>query len=796
MSLDADKLAELLTDCGLEVEGIEQSGAVVGGLEGLVVGEIKSVAKHSNADKLSVTSVDVGDGKDLTIVCGAPNVKEGQKVIVARVGVTIYPIKGENFEIKNANIRGEDSEGMICAEDEIGLGHEHDGIIELDASANVGDAVKNYYNMEVDTIFDIGLTPNRIDAASHIGVARDIKAVLKARYEEEAVVKMPSVENFVVYNDSSSITVEVEDQAACPRYAGVSISGITVGDSPEWIRNRIKSIGISPINNIVDITNYVLHELGQPLHAFDADKISGGKVIIKKLNEGTKFTTLDDVERKLSGSDLMICDENGGMCLAGVFGGNNSGVSESTKNIFLESAYFDPITIRKAAKRHELNTDASFRFERGADPNMTILALKRAALLIKEIAGGEISSEVIDIYPEKIRYFRVNFSYSNCNKLIGKELDQDLIKRILTSLDIEVEDESEDGLKLSIPPYRADVTREVDVIEEVLRIYGYNNVEDSTSMSYGVSASDAEVDNSKETIAELLTGSGFNEIMLNSISHSSYYSGTEEVAILNPLNADLDVLRSNLLYGALEVVERNQNHQRPDLKLYEFGKSYEKKSVDGDDSGQYHERQLLGITLSGKLEAESWQADEGKANYYVLKGAVMQIFDRLGISKPGVQEEDHDAHSLQGQSIFILKKHIATLGAVKKSVLKKFGIKSPVYYAEINWDQVQSLLKVNKIRHKELARFPEVRRDLALLLDKNTRYDSLRELAVKTEKKILKSVNIFDVYEGDKIGEGKKSYALGFTFQDDSKTLTDKEIDSVMENLKSAYKSEFGAEIR
>jgi len=522
VSLDANKLSELLTDCGLEVEGIEQSRAVVGGLEGLIVGEIKSVAKHSNADKLSIASVDVGGGKELTIVCGAPNVNEGQKVVVARVGVTIFPIKGESFEIKNANIRGEDSEGMICAEDEIGLGHEHDGIIELDASAKVGDDVKDYYNIEADTIFDIGLTPNRIDAASHIGVARDIKAVLEARCEEEAVVKIPSVESFSVDNNNLPISVEVEDPTACPRYAGVSISGITVGESPEWIRNRIKSIGLAPINNIVDISNYVLHELGQPLHAFDADKISGGKVIIKKLSEGTKFTTLDEVERTLSNSDLMICDANGGMCIAGVFGGINAGVSETTKNIFLESAYFDPITIRKAAKRHELNTDASFRFERGADPNMTIVALKRAALLIKEIAGGEISSEIIDKYPYKIKYFKVDFSFSNCNRLIGKEIDQDLVKRILTSLDIEVEDESQDGLKLSIPPYRADVTREADVIEEVLRIYGYNNVEDSTSMSYGAASGNIEVDRSQETVAELLTGSGYNEIMLNSISQSSY----------------------------------------------------------------------------------------------------------------------------------------------------------------------------------------------------------------------------------------------------------------------------------
>ena len=788
---DPEELSVMLTDCGLEVEGVEEYESVKGSMEGLVVGEVRTKEKHSNADKLSVTTVDVGKGELLPIVCGAPNVAVGQKVIVAPPGTTLYPIEGGPFKIKETRIRGEVSMGMICAEDEVGLGSEHDGIMVLDAGAEIGAAAKNYFDVSKDTVFDIGLTPNRIDAASHLGVARDLVAVLAHR-ESPLDLKRPSVDVFQVDNHDLSIEVQVEDGVACPRYSGLSITGLKVSTSPQWLQNRLHAIGLSPINNVVDITNFVLHETGQPLHAFDAAKIEGGKVLVRKLEEGTPFTTLDEVDRKLSSEDLMICNSNGGMCIAGVFGGVNSGVTSSTSSIFLESAYFDPGTIRKTAKRHDVNTDASFRFERGADPNLTVYALKRAALLMKEIAGGSISSAIVDVYPKKIEDFKIRLNYDRADQLIGYRIRRDVIKRILTSLEIEVTDESDNHLEVLVPPYRVDVTREVDLVEEVLRIYGYNNIEISGSGNFAFAMNTPSVVNIREMIAGLLSDSGFSEIMNNSISRSSYYGDSGGiVAVMNPLNSDLDVMRKTLLYGGLESIVRNQNHQRPDVKFYEFGKSYFTR-----EDGTYGEEYALSILVSGAVNQESWNTDKEQANYYFLKGAVDKVIAKLGISKPGVSVEPVDTGQLRGEAYNILKKNVVKLGELKSVVLQQFDIKNPVFYAIFNWDNVESLMNVNRTRFKEMPRYPAVRRDLALLVDSGVRFEDIDRLARREEKKLLKKVNLFDVYEGDKINKGKKSYAVSYIIQDESKTLKDAEVDKIMEKLIVAYKKELGAEIR
>lgn len=791
LDVNPDELSVLLTDCGLEVEGISVFESVKGSLEGLVVGEVKTKEKHSNADKLSVTTVDIGGSVLLPIVCGAPNVEVGQKVIVAPPGVTLFPVEGDAFKIKETKIRGEVSQGMICAEDEIGLGEAHDGIMVLDADFKVGTAANQYFEILRDTIFDIGLTPNRIDAASHIGVARDLVAVF-THLGSSVEIHKPSIEDFHVDNHDLKIEVEVEDPNACPRYAGLTITGIKVQTSPQWLQNRLRSIGLSPINNVVDITNYVLHETGQPLHAFDADKIEGGKIVVRKLPEGTPFKTLDEVDRKLSADDLMICDTQKGMCIAGVFGGIDSGVSNSTKSIFLESAYFDPRTIRKTAKRHELNTDASFRFERGADPNITIYALKRAALLIKEIAGGSISSDIVDAYPNKIEDFKIKFSYDKCDQLIGKRIPRDVIKQILTSLEIEVTDESDEQLQVLVPPYRFDVRREADLVEEVLRIYGYNNVELGASANFAFATNSHSSTNYIEVISELLTGTGFSEIMNNSISRSSYYKESDRmVAVMNPLNAELDVMRKTMLYGGLESVARNQNHQNPNIKFYEFGKSYHVQ-----EDGFFGEQRQLAVLVSGDLYPESWNTAKGQVDYYFLKGVVEKILAKLGITKPGIVSEDFSAGEMTGEAYSILKKNVVKLGQLDNSLLQRFGIKNDVYYAVFNWENVESLLSVNKTRFKELSKYPVVKRDLALLIDTNVKFEEIEKLAKRTEKKILKSVNLFDVYEGDKIEKGKKSYAVSYLIQDESKTLKDAEVDKVMDKLIEVYKKELGAEIR
>jgi len=812
IDLEPGNVADILTNCGLEVEGIEKFQSVKGGLEGLVIGEVKSKEKHPNADKLSVTKVDVGNGEVLNIICGAPNVDAGQKVVIATIGTVIYPTNGESFEIKKARIRGEDSEGMICAEDEIGMGTEHEGIMVLEPSAKVGSLAKDHFNIEDDTIFDIGLTPNRVDAASHIGVARDLVAVLNCKRDSHPELQKPSVEDFKVDNHDLPIEVVVEDTDACPRYSGITISGIEVKESPGWLQNRMKAIGAKPINNIVDITNFVLHETGQPLHAFDADEIIGNQVVIKKLPEGTRFKTLDDLEVKLSAEDLMICNTKEAMVIAGVLGGMKSGVTEKTKNIFIESACFNPVSIRRTARRHQLNTDASFRFERGADPNSTVYALKIAAILIKEIAGGTISSEIVDVYPKPINDFKVKLSYSNCDRLIGKRIKRDTIKQILTALEIEVEDESENGLSLSVPPYKVDVQREVDVIEEILRIYGYDNIDPHTktfgvgveilgsvgssfSAAKGMSGFRSDI---QEIISDLLSNTGFAEIMANSITRTEYYEQSENrVKILNPLNAELGVMRQTLLFGGLDAIAYNQNRRNKDLKLYEFGKSYHLIS------GKHIEIQHLSLFLTGRKNAESWNTSDKNVDFHYLKGFVNNIISRLGIDKPQFKNNgvNSDIYTEECLLYEINDKKIVEFGMLKKSVVKQFDIRQDVFYADFNWDNVVELLsakdeETNGLHYQDIPKFPAVRRDLALLIDREVQFAEIEKIGFQTEKQLLQEVNLFDVYEGDKIEKGKKSYAVSFIFQDPTKTLTDGQVDKIMGTLMKSYEKDLKAVIR
>lgn len=799
--LSPDELGILLTDCGLEVESIEKFETVKGGLKGIVIGEVKTKEKHPDADKLNLTTVDVGTGTLLNIVCGASNVEAGQKVVIATIGATLYPSNGEPFEIKKAKIRGKESEGMICAEDEIGLGTSHDGIMVLDASAKIGTQANEFFKIEEDYTFEIGLTPNRADAASHVGVARDLVAILNAKeIAMSHALTLPDERLFKVDETTSKIEVVVEDAIACPRYSGLSISNITVKDSPDWLKNRLKAIGLRPINNIVDATNYVLHELGQPMHAFDADKIKGGKVIVKKLADKTKFKTLDESERELSSEDLMICDSKGGMCIAGVFGGIESGVTAETKNIFLESAYFNPSSVRKSSKRHGLKTDASFRYERGADPNITVYALKRAAILIKEIAVGKISSEIIDIYPTPIENFKVPFSFEKCEQLIGKKIDLELVKIIITSLGIEIEHEGNDALLLSVPPFKVDVTREQDVIEEVLRIYGYNNVEIpsvlNSSLSFAEKPDKGKIQN---VVSELLTNNGFSEMMCLSLTKGEYasklssLSEDRSVAMMNPLSSDLNVLRQTLLFSGLETIAYNQNRKNADLKLYEFGKTY--IAVKGETT-KYVETKHLSVFITGRKQEESWNASNDGVNFYTLKGIVKSIIERLGIKDVKLAELSSETFS-QALAYNWNKKLLVEFGEVSKAVSSKLmDIKMPVFYADFNWNLILEAIKKSSVVYTEVPKFPEVRRDLALLIDKAIQFEQLEQLAYQSEKNILKNVNLFDVYQGDKLPSGKKSYALSFILQDENATLTDKQIEKIMEKLMKTYQEKVGAEIR
>jgi phenylalanyl-tRNA synthetase beta chain len=780
-----EEISIILTGTGLEVESLEKVQAVPGGLEGLVIGYVKERAQHPNADRLSITKVDVGIGEDLQIVCGAPNVTAGQKVVVATVGTTVHPLKGEPFKINKSKIRGEESIGMICAEDEIGLGESHDGIMILDADAQVGTLAKDYFKLNDDYVYEIGLTPNRADAASHLGTARDIAAFLKLG------IQKPDVSKFKIDNKDSKIEVVVENEAAAPRYSGVSISGIEVKDSPKWLKEKLAVIGIRSINNVVDVTNYVLHGLGQPLHAFDADAVAGNKVIVKNCAEGTLFKTLDGVERKLSADDLMICNATGPMCIAGVFGGEASGVKESTTSIFLESAYFNSVSVRKTAKRHGLKTDASFRFERGTDPDMTVFALKYAALLIQEVAGGTISSEIYDNYPAPVAPFAVELSYANVDRLIGKAIGHDTIKSIVKALDIEVVSETVESLSLKVPPYRVDVTRDVDVIEEILRIYGYNNIEIPTQIRASLNTSNRpDKDTVQNTISDLLTANGFNEILSNSLTKSAYAENMDEaVKILNPLSSDLDIMRQTMLYSGLEAIAYNQNRKAANLKFYEFGKVY---NVRED---KYVESQKFAVFITGATQTEQWNQKAKSASFYNLKAVVDTLVDRLSI-KDYTVEDTAITDLAYGLQYVKNGKVLVSFGAVAKPALKKADVDKEVFYADFNFDQVLSLVKKNKIVYSEISKFPAVNRDLSMLIDKNVTFQQLKQIAQKTERKLLKNVNVFDVYEGDKLPAGKKSYALSFVLQDESNTLTDKTIDGIMQKLIYNFGKEAGAEIR
>jgi len=803
INIEPEKLAEILTDTGLEVGGIEEYVSIKGGLEGLVIGEVKTCVPHPNSDHLSLTTVDLGDGNEpYPIVCGASNVAAGQKVVVATVGTRLYN-GDEEFVIKKSKIRGEVSLGMICAEDEIGVGTDHEGIMVLPDTVAAGTPAKEYFKIEKDTIIEIDLTPNRIDGASHIGVARDIAAYLKQTQSID--YHKPSVDKFKVDNTDLIIPVEVENTEACLRYAGVTISGLKVAASPEWLQNRLKAIGLNPINNIVDITNFVLHEVGQPLHAFDAAKIRGKKVIVKTEKGGTPFVTLDEEERKLNEKDLMICDTEGGMCIAGVFGGAESGVTDSTTEIFLESAYFNPVYVRKTARRHGLNTDASFRFERGVDPNITIWALKRAALLLKEIAGGQISSEIVDVYPNPVEDFNVRLQLKQVKRLIGEELSKETVIKILNGLEIKIKEDKGDEFELLVPPYRVDVQREADVIEEILRIYGYNTVpiynEVHSTLAY---APKPDPNVLKEMISNHLSSTGFNEMMANSLTKVDYYEKSEmlkkenTVEIYNPLSQDLNAMRQTLLFGALEAVAFNSNRQNPDLKLYEFGNCYFKNDKQTENPlDKYSQQEKLSIIVSGKRNPELWNAGNDKVSFYFIKSVVDNVLERIGINNDKVVISGFsNEHFSDGLVYTYNNVEIGKTAIVAKKLLKQFDIKQEVYFAEFNWDKILKAVKKHKVEFVELSKYPEVRRDLSLLLDEKITFNELKSEALKTEKKLLRKVSLFDVYEGDKIAEGKKSYALSFILRDDAKTLNDKQIDKIMKNIMRTFEQKFGAEIR
>lgn len=779
------EISTILTGTGLEVESLEKVQAIPGGLEGLVIGYVKECIDHPNSDHLHLTRVDVGGTQDLSIVCGAHNVAAGQKVVVATVGTTVHPTVGEPFKINKSKIRGEVSEGMICAEDEIGLGTDHDGIMVLDADAAVGTPAKDYFKLNDDYMYEIGLTPNRADAASHLGTARDVAAFLKI------AVTRPDVSAFKVDNHDLNIAVEVQNTASAPRYSGLTMTGLEVKESPSWLKERLAVIGVRSINNVVDVTNYVLHELGQPLHAFDADAIAGGKVIVKNCPEGTPFTTLDEVERKLNADDLMICNTDEPMCIAGVFGGTKSGVKASTTKIFLESAYFNSVAVRKTSKRFGLKTDASFRFERGTDPDMTVFALKRAALLIQQVAGGKVSSEIFDNYPAPVAPFDVEVSYKNIHRLIGKEIAHDEIRGIITALDIQIVNETEEGLWLKVPPYRVDVTRDVDVIEEILRIYGYNNIEIPTQIRASLNnASRPEKDTVQNAISEWLTANGFNEIMSNSLTKSSYYDNLDNlVKILNPLSSDLDVMRGTMLYSGLEAVAYNANRRNGNLKLYEFGKTYH---VAED---KYKEDQHFAIFMTGNNQAEQWNQQVKPVSFYNLKAVVDNLLERFNI-KDYVVEDSTCSKLGCGLQYVRGNKRIVKFGEVGKAALKKADVDQPVFHADFNFDYILQLVKKNVITNQDIPKFPSVRRDLSMLVDKAITFNQLKQIAQKTERKLIKEVNVFDVYEGDKLPAGKKSYALSFIIQDDEKTLTDKAIESLMQKLIYNLGKETGAEIR
>ena len=805
--LQPDEVAAALTSIGLETGGVEEVQTIKGGLEGLVIGEVLTCEDHPNSDHLHITTVNVGGEAPLQIVCGAPNVAAGQKVVVAVNGTRLYD-GDQCFTIKKSKIRGVESNGMICAEDEIGIGTDHSGIIVLPADAVVGTLAKDYYNVKSDYVLEVDITPNRVDATSHYGVARDLAAYLK-QAGKPAALRLPSVEAFKIDDETPAIEVVVENEEACLRYSGVTIKGVTVKESPEWLQNRLRVIGLRPINNVVDVTNFILHELGQPLHSFDAAKIKGNKVVVKAVEAGTKFVTLDGVERTLTDRDLMICNTEEPMCIGGVFGGLDSGVTEQTTDVFLESACFHPTWIRKTARRFGLNTDASFRFERGLDPNNTIYVLKRAALLIQELAGGKITGAIQDVYPKVVEPYRVKVSYAKINSLIGKEIPVETVKSIVDSLEMKIESETAEGLCLRVPVYRIDVQRDVDVIEDILRIYGYNNVEFNEEVKACLSYQ-TPTDHSykmQNLISEQLCGCGFNEIMNNSLTRSAYYSDLTVypekncVRLMNPLSADLNVMRQTLLFGGLESAEHNMKRRRGNIRFYEFGNCYqydETKKKEGETLAGFSEDYRLGIWLAGNRVENSWAHPNEKTTVYELKAYVENVLSRLGLNLGklvfGVLTDDiySAGLSITTQS----GRRLGSLGIVSKKILKAMDIDVEVYFAELSWTALMKETKKNKVTYTEISKFPAVKRDLALLLDKSVAFADIEKIAGESERKLLKSVTLFDVYEGKNLPAGKKSYAVSFYLQNDNKTLNDKQIDAIMKKIQTNLEQKLGAQLR
>lgn len=807
-NLTPEELGAALTSIGLETGGIEEVESIRGGLRGIVIGKVLTCEEHPNSDHLHITTVDLGNGEPTQIVCGAPNVAAGQTVVVATVGTVLYD-GDQEFQIKKSKIRGIESFGMICAEDEIGIGKSHDGIIVLNEDVKPGTPAAEYYNLTSDYVLEVDLTPNRIDAASHYGVARDLCAWL-SQNKETATPQRPSVDAFNIDRQDGAIDVVVENTEACPRYAGVTIRNVKVTESPQWLKDRLTAIGQRPINSIVDITNYLLHAMGQPLHCFDLDKVKGDKIVVRNCAEGTQFTTLDEVERKLNNADLMICNAEEPMCMAGVFGGLDSGVTEGTTSIFLESAYFNPTTVRKTARRHGLNTDSSFRFERGVDPSNTIYVLKLAALMVKEIAGGEICGEIVDIYPNEIKPFPVTLSYEYLNNLIGKEIPTETVDNILRSLEIEIKNRRDGEIDLEVPTYRVDVQRPCDVVEDVLRIYGYNNIEfDNTlhaTLSYKTFTDSAN--DLRELISNQLTAVGFNEILNNSLSAESYYEGLSQypaancVKLLNPLSNDLNVMRQTLLFGGLESLSHNINRRSSDLMMYEFGNVYnfnpEAESTAESPLAPYSENEKLALWLTGNIRQGNWARSEEAATIYDLKAIVGNIFARLGIStrELALSEGNEEIYSASLSIATRAGKQLGAMGIVAKSILKKADIKQEVLFAELDWNAIVKLAVKKKVTFTPLPKTQPVKRDLALLIDKAVTMAQIEAVVRESERKLLKDVTLFDVYEGKNLPEGKKSYAIAMTIQDDEKTLQDKQIEAVMNKIITNLEKRLGASLR
>ena len=811
-SLTPSEAEKILSSIGLEVESMESVEEIPGSLDGVVVGEVVECGKHPDADKLSLTKVDAGESELLQIVCGAPNVAKGQKVLVAKVGTTLTFTSGEQVKLKRAKIRGVESAGMICAEDELGIGTSHDGIMVLPADAVIGTPAKEYLGLETDTLLEIGLTPNRVDAASHIGVARDFSAWLRFNGTDSRLVK-PSVDNFESLVKSldikpAKVTVVAADGA--PRYAGLTFDNVTLAPSPDWLKKRISAIGLRPINNIVDITNFILHETGHPLHAFDYDKIAGHEVIVRRAKDGERFTTLDGVERELTADDLMICDAEKPMTLAGIFGGAESGITSSTKRVFLESAYFNPVSIRKSSKRHQIKTDASFRYERGADPEMVPYAIKRAAILFQELAGATVAGDIIDIYPEKIDRAVVEIDFERVERLIGKRIGRESILNILEYLEYDILKSDNTGASLSVPCYRVDVTRECDIVEDVLRIYGYNNVEIPERMVASITPGrKPDPESVKEGLSAFLAANGFHEIMNNSLTKGEYYSKLKSfpeenlVKILNPLSSDLNAMRQTLLLSGLEVVSYNINRQSSDLKLFEIGNVYSYSPADDGDLSpalnlkSYKEGTKISLIVTGP-GVQSWRTSAIPASYFTLKGQLELLLRRYGIEPADLEYSSAPSDIFSEGLVYKTQsgKEIGMMGAISQTLLKRFGIKQQVFAAEISWDILFQLIKKQKVLFKEMPKFPEVKRDLALLLDEGVSFTEIRKSAFKAERKILKSVTLFDVYRGDKIPEGKKQYAISFVLQDSEKTLTDKYVEETMTKLLKNFETNFGAQLR